>query len=71
MNISQSFDNCTNRECQFGLIPSQQMIEVSTDVFEYIIYHDVLKALVRIWTAYEALQNSASHSKENFNFFSL
>ena len=28
MNITQAFDDCESRECQYGLIPSQQMIEV-------------------------------------------
>ncbi len=28
LNITQGFNNCTDRECSFGLIPSQQMIEV-------------------------------------------
>jgi hypothetical protein len=28
LNITQAYNNCTDRDCQFGLIPSQQMIEV-------------------------------------------
>jgi hypothetical protein len=28
LNITQGFNNCTGRACEYGLIPSQQMIEV-------------------------------------------
>ena len=28
LNITQSFNDCVGRECTYGLIPSQQMIEV-------------------------------------------
>ena len=33
MNITQAFNNCTTRDCKYGLIPSQQMIEVTTSTF--------------------------------------
>lgn len=30
LNITQGFNNCTDRTCEYGLIPSQQMIEVDS-----------------------------------------
>ena len=40
MNITRAFDNCTGRVCDYGLIMSQQMMEVTFQNFEqmYLLF---------------------------------
>ena len=42
-NITKMFDDCSGRECSFGLIPSQQMIEVLVNAILYNYQCDQLK----------------------------
>jgi len=44
-NATTAFNNCTKRNCEYGLIPSQQMIEVSNYLQETLM---TVKTLAQI-----------------------
>jgi len=48
MNITQAFNNCTNRDCKYGLIPSQQMIEVIIESIQFFCILMLANSVLRI-----------------------